>query len=236
MHYSPPLTRAGFEITAQASSAILERIYQMILDISCALLKNKVEFTIDSILEIFVIYIGFNLGSIFNGDSEIITSVIEALKNQKSLARKFAEILEHNDSDNQRKLKLLMQEEGIAIPQSLELMSLISDKVADSQEYFLTTNQIAVSMHAETDNIMHLITPEMEYCLNDTWQYLNQMFEKNMTPAYELLLGILSRVILLACLVLAARFSSLNEFMDNAERYFDELLSGVSTSTANIVH
>src|SRR3989338_11401071 len=160
MHYSPPLTRAGFEITAQASSAILERIYQMILDISCALLKNKVEFTIDSILEIFVIYIGFNLGSIFNGDSEIITSVIEALKNQKSLARKFAEILEHNDSDTQRKLKLLMQEEGIAIPQSLELMSLISDKVADSQEYFLTTNQIAVSMHAETDNIMHLITPE----------------------------------------------------------------------------
>lgn len=232
----PSLTKAEFEITAQASSAILERFYQMLLDISCVLIKNKLELTIDIIFEMIIVYVGFNLGSIFQANPETIVCTKDIVKNQKELAIKFAKIIERKTPETQEELKQLMREEGIAIPQTMDLIALISDKVADSKEYFLATNQNPNEAHIGTMEIIRLITPEMEHCLNDTWQYLSKAFEKNLIPAYEILLGVLCRVVLLSCLVLSARFGLINAFIEDVERYFDGLLSGVQTCKANTIH
>lgn len=218
LHDIPPnqvLTKAGFDFLDKMANLILKNINKMIHRISEVYITDNAELPADTLVEYLTLFVGYNLGTVYQADENMIHGMLDALHDQIPLAKKLTKVLEKTNQNVVSELKNLTHEEGIYIGQSAELLAYIMS-VTNKHEKKLSPNPQTNPKELLERKAYELI----EIYLNDTWQSLYQAYKNSPTGAYEILFAILSRVILLTCMVLAESMDFLDLYVKDVERYF----------------
>ncbi len=231
--------KEGLLAIEKISAVFLDSFKNMLSEIAELYRKKHLLLTKETLLEITILYLGYQLVTTFNGEEEIISWVIAMLKTQVPLAKELTPLFTQKlNRENTEKLRILSQKEGLPIPQSADICHLFFDLIAENRSNILMqkTQNVQNNIDACIDVIKHDTGIIMERYIESTIQSLHCLYPEKLEEGYELLSFVLFKPILLSALILANDNSTLADFSNKTEQYFEGLINFLAMNGTETIH